>query len=411
MVPRRVVQVVLGSVLLLSSCGTGGSAGAVDGSDVPGAEAAVEIADVPTDADAPDAVVLPPDPGAWGPHEVGTTVLELFDEARQRKVRTVVWYPAKAVDGPPVKYLLFVTGRAHTDAPADLSGAPYPLVLFSHGFNGVAEQSVTFTEHLASQGYVVAAMNHEGNLLGDAGADDDEVAVVALERPYDVAYAHGQVLERSAEAGGLLSGLIDPTRVAVSGHSFGGYTALVAAGGQVAVDDAVAACDAGSPSDIFCPYVAYWPAGAVEKLEPPIPGLEAVIALCPGGASAFGEHGLDGVAVPSLLFGGTLDTTTPVDVEIDPIFAMLGAPKYEAVIDGAAHLSFTNVCDIPIAARGLKDFCGVEGMRQAADTFPSVNALATAFLNVHVKGDAAYRAWLSADVVAQRLGAVGWKAE
>ena len=44
--------------------------------------------------------------------------------------------------------------------PADPDGGPYPLVLFSHGFAGYRLQSTFLTTHLASWGFVVAAVEH-----------------------------------------------------------------------------------------------------------------------------------------------------------------------------------------------------------------------------------------------------------
>jgi predicted dienelactone hydrolase len=388
---------------LISGCGS--SSGGAD------AAAPTEVADgigeAQGDAAAPPA--LPHDPGAWGPHEVGLIELPLFDEARQREVRTVVWYPALPQPAAePVTYLYFVEGRAVAGAPLDPAGAPYPLVLFSHGFNGVAEQSKGFTEHLASHGYVVAAMDHVGNTLADSNADDEEVADAALQRPVDVRFAAERVITSSRDADYPLAGAIDAGRVAMSGHSFGGYTALLVAGGQVDVDEALAACEAGTPADIFCPYIGSWPSGEIVQLQPPIPDLRALIALAPGGSAAFGDDGLAGVTVPKLVFGGSLDDTTPVDVEIRPIYEALPAPKIEAILDGAVHLSFTIVCDIPVAAEALAEFCGEPDMLGAGDTAARVNPLAVAFLNVHLKGLDVYERVLTADYVAEHIGGVQW---
>ena len=347
-------------------------------------------------------------PTAPGPFPVGVTELHLHDPVRDREVRTVVWYPAAPDGQETAVYLLFVEGTAFVDAPADLSAAPYPMVLFSHGFAGIAEQSITLMEHLAGHGYVVAAMDHEGNMIKDAGADDDEVAAVALERPYDLRFAYEEVAALAATSGHLLSGLADPESVAVAGHSFGGYTALLAAGGTVDVDAAQVACDAGTAADIFCPYIPFWPAGEVVALDPPLPHLDAVFTLCPGGSAAFGPQGLAGISVPALIFGGSRDETTPMDIEVHPIYESLPPPKAEAVIADAAHLSFTNICDIPIAAEVLDDFCGVEGMRGADGTFPIVNALATAFLDIHLKGDASHAWLLDQEALDAYFGAVTW---
>jgi len=100
-----------------------------------------------------------------------------------------------------------------------------------------------------------------------------------------------------------------------------------------------------------------------------------------------------------------------MDIEIHPIYEALPPPKAEAVIADAAHLSFTNICDIPIAAAALDDFCGVEKMRGADGTFPIVNALTTVFLDIHLKGDASHAWLLDQESLDAQFGAVTWTAQ
>ena len=346
------------------------------------------------------------DPATWGPHQVGTTSFQWFDFERLRLVPTTVWYPAIPMGQPKATYLVVIPGNAYTNAPQDASGAPYPVVLFSHGFRGTAVQSITFTEYLASHGYVVAAMDHSGNTLTDFFADDEKVAEVALERPYDVKFAYYKLLEFVTPGTALLSGMMDPERVGVCGHSFGGYTALVVAGAVVDVTQAQAACAAGAPSDIFCDYVGYWPTGTTVGLTPPIPDLKAAASFAPGGYSAFGDHGLDSVSVPALIFGGTLDDTCPVDVEIDPIYQHLPSPKGKAVITDASHMSFTNICDIPLAQQFLADYCDVPGIISEEKGFDIMNTLTVAFFDRYLKNQETWFDDISQDYADDAWGCV-----
>lgn len=350
-------------------------------------------------------------PALWGPYEIGARTFQLFDAERQRIVPITVWYPALPSGQALEKYLMLVEGKAYQDAPTDKSGAPYPVVLFSHGFNGISWQSISFTNYIASHGYIVVATDHKGNTLFDFNADDELVAQVALERPRDLRFALQEVVAMSVNVATELAGMAEPFKVAVTGHSFGGYTALMAAGGNNDVDKAKAECDAGAPSDIFCPYINYWPAGQTVSLDPPIPGLKAVACLAPGGYSAFGDAGLAEVFVPALIFGGSLDPTTPVDIEIDPIYAALGTPKYKAIVLDASHMSFTNICDLPPAQYFLDEFCGVEGMLENEETFPPVNALTVAFLNYYVRGETQYGGFLSQDYLDEAFGFVSFSRE
>jgi predicted dienelactone hydrolase len=383
----------------------------VDAGDVAQAEETEDTsAEAPSVDAAPEEITPPPpDPWAWGPYQVGTTSFQWFDLGRLRSVPTTVWYPAKPLGQPKATYLMVVPGNAYSQASPDLSAAPYPLVLFSHGFRGTAVQSITFTEFLASHGYVVAAMDHSGNTLTDFFSDDKKVSEVAMERPNDVFFAYQQVLKASATPGGFLSGMVDETRVGMSGHSFGGYTALMISGGQVNVNDAVAACAAGTPADIFCDYVVYWPAGATVKFEHEIPGLKGTVALAPGGSAAFGPAGLAGVTVPVVMFSGTLDDTCPVDIEIEPMYQGLPAPKAEGVLESASHMSYTNVCNIPLSDQFIKDYCGVAGMLGPEETFAAVNGVAVSWLNRYVKGDEAYAQFLETGFLQGKCPTMHWK--
>lgn len=59
-----------------------------------------------------------------------------------------------------------VPGGAVRDAEPHPDG-PFPAIVFSHGFGGTRQQSVTLTSHLASRGHVVVATDHAGRSLGD----------------------------------------------------------------------------------------------------------------------------------------------------------------------------------------------------------------------------------------------------
>ena len=83
-------------------------------------------------------------------------------------------------------------------------------------------------EHLASIGMVVIAHEHEEQF-------DPELNMLwqtAVTRPADInallAYE-----DQESGAGGSLEGLADTDSVAMVGHSYGGYTALVEGGAQI----------------------------------------------------------------------------------------------------------------------------------------------------------------------------------
>src|SRR5690349_14471126 len=89
-------------------------------------------------------------PSQDGTYKVGVRVLHLSDASRDnRALDAYVWYPALVSTDAPRPY-----------AP-DTSGAPYPLVIFSHGFGQYSSEGANmFINHLVSQGFVVAGVDH-----------------------------------------------------------------------------------------------------------------------------------------------------------------------------------------------------------------------------------------------------------
>jgi len=136
---------------------------------------------------------------APGPYDVVTRCAVLEDRARDRTLATRVWLPGEA------------------------PGAR-PLVVYSHGFLSDRSGGAYLAEHLASHGFVVVAATHPGTTLFAPGGPD--VADV-VEQPGDVSFLIDRVLEPGSE---LARGVrIEPTRIAVVGHSLGGLTATLVA--------------------------------------------------------------------------------------------------------------------------------------------------------------------------------------
>ena len=127
--------------------------------------------------------------------------------------------------------------------PAD--GAPLPaggrpVLLFSHGLGGTRDGGTVWGEAWAAAGFVVIHLQHVGSDLEAvrqaAGGFGNRAALrtVAgprelLQRLGDVVFVLAQVMQRQAQALGRWAG-VRPTRVGMSGHSFGAHTTLGVAG-------------------------------------------------------------------------------------------------------------------------------------------------------------------------------------
>lgn len=355
---------------------------------------AVLLLALPASARAP----YPPD--ALGPYAVGHTTFEAYDATRDRTLPVHVWYPvrpAQAVGVGTVYGLLFFgleSAVAVEDAPISRRTS-FPLVLFSHGNGGIAVQSIFLTEALASHGFVVVAPDHVGNTLVDAILGNlDEAAILqsAQDRPRDISFLIDRMLARSVDPADRFHRAIDPSAIGAVGHSFGGFTSLVMA--------------AGFDGDAADGFGFALPPGFVPI--PADPRVRAIVPIAPA-STPLSDRELARIRVPTLLVGGTLDATTPLDPEVTRPFAVIRArPLYRADLLGAAHFSFSNACDLielAIEAGFSLEMLGstIEGayeegcaphLMPVEEAHRLTNLVTVAFLRRHLLGDLRYAPYL-----------------
>lgn len=250
-----------------------------------------------------------------GAAPVGRSSGLLIDSARaDRMLPFEVWYPidVSAAVTPSVYELLPGTGFTAAgafDAPPTLG--KYPLVIFSHGRTGTRIAYTFLCEAMAALGTVVVSADHPGDTLIDwaleAAADDEtnEMSRVADARlMLDAAF--GTIPGMPDE----VLAVIDTTRVAVGGHSYGGYTALgIAAGAHGVVDERITAAF----------------------------GLQAY-------TRALTDEDLKRISVPSLLSVASRDVTTPAELDADRPWRLISAPDtWRVDVADAAHQACSDV--------------------------------------------------------------------
>jgi predicted dienelactone hydrolase len=272
---------------------------------------------------------------AFGEYAVGVTTLALADASRSnvqgtgpRPVLTEVYYPstAAAVAGLPRDVVtIFGIPIVATPASRDVARAPgaFPLVVFSHGNNGLRIQSFFFAAHLASHGFVVATPDHHGNTFLDslAGVVDPDPA---RNRPRDMRFLIDEMLAASATPGDRFEGAVDGARIGASGHSFGGYTAFALAGG---------ASGLGTFTD---------------------PRVRAIFPQAP--SAPFDEAFFAGITIPTLIVGGSIDETTPFGEDqqrpFDNLPSGASVVGLGALVDGG-HFTFSDFCEVDRALLGF----------------------------------------------------------
>jgi predicted dienelactone hydrolase len=186
---------------------------------------------------------MPYDPFARGRFPVGVRTIEALDTARGRRFPVEIWYPAApqhaGQDTAPGTQDLFTVPSGdtplHQMAVRDAAAQPgtYPLLIFSHA-SGHHRRGATFLcTHLSSHAYVVASLDHSEVIAAELARGDGEAAeqkaarieAVIASRVPDVRFLLDQLLEGAAWES---EARVDPTRIGIAGHSFGGWTALAA---------------------------------------------------------------------------------------------------------------------------------------------------------------------------------------
>jgi len=169
------------------------------------------------------------DPFIRGRFSVGVRTVEAVDSVRNIHFPCEVWYPADVshFGQDYVHHRLdtfSIPGGSESrtqDAIRDAAAMaePFPLVVYSHPSGRWKRQTATFLcTHLASHGFVVAALDHTS---ATPHAKDDDVG---RSRVFDVTFLIDFMLKGGAGA----DIQIEPSRIGAVGHSFGGWTVLSA---------------------------------------------------------------------------------------------------------------------------------------------------------------------------------------
>ena len=223
---------------------------------------------------------VPVIPSPSGPYQVGTRIYELTDMSRKeiysstdeaRRFQIQVWYPADVsetdqrapwmsnaeiyapaiatyIDLPSffLDHLALVNIPAFKESKVTPTDAGYPIILFSHGWNGFNAQNTGQALELASHGYVVVGVQHtygavvtvfdDGTLANNnpsalpsgAPEGDYERAAQKLSNQWagDIGYSLEFLQGQNQDAISPFNESLDFSRIGVYGHSTGGGAAI-----------------------------------------------------------------------------------------------------------------------------------------------------------------------------------------
>ena len=106
------------------------------------------------------------------------------------------------------------------------AGGPYPLIVFGHGYALTPARYARLLRAWTEAGYVVAAPVFPlGNANAPGGPNESDL----VNQPQDMSVVIARMLVLNGRAKGVLGGKVDPSRIAVAGHSDGAETALAVA--------------------------------------------------------------------------------------------------------------------------------------------------------------------------------------
>src|SRR5262249_19055525 len=178
-----------------------------------------------------------------------------------RELMVRFWYPAaNGANCRPAEYtspqvwsyfstllgvsLPHVLTNSCLDAP--VAHGLHPVVVFSPGFTAPCTDQTSRPEHLASRGYLVAAINHtydatavefpdgrlEKSIFGShltsySHSDAQTLAFAASVRLADIRLVLNTLHRLTAERGGTFADKLDLSRIALAGHSLGGLTTIL----------------------------------------------------------------------------------------------------------------------------------------------------------------------------------------
>lgn len=219
------------------------------------------------------------DPFVPGPFEVETRTLTLDDAARNWQFGCETWRPA---------------GQAAA-----------PLVVYSHYAGGHRRAATFLTGHLASHGYLVAAVDHSETFvpqLQPREGEDEAARAARIERIVGSRVPDVQlVIDRLSD---------DAPTVGLVGHSLGGWSVLAAADADPRVGAVVALAPGGS-----------------RHPKPGVLRLDLEFARSPG--------------VPTLFLTGENDVPVPLDDVLD-VLHRAPDPKQLVVLQRADHQHFVD---------------------------------------------------------------------
>jgi hypothetical protein len=351
--------------------------------------------------------------GPTGPFSVGRTLLYWVDSHRtdpvdgppgtKREFMVIIWYPAERQTSAhyapwmPERWasseasflynqrrdsanpltmsqaqevIQQAVSNSVTDAPMSSAQRSWPVLLFSPGAGVNAAFYSTFTEDMASHGYVVfgieptgwvATAFPDGHEVPPSGRRSDDLAwITGTALPLwadDLRFMLDEIEKLDRGSQGVFSHRLDLRRIGAFGHSFGG-AASISAGTQDQRIKAVLNLD-GSPFGVLSKQVLRKPFMVIKH------DISAKYAIVPpdDAGKAMQAH---------------------VEEELSSVY-LRGQPGYRVAVTDAKHMTFSDMAVLPTWSDAGRRF-GIEDADDGARTLKGICAYIEAFFDEFLLG-------------------------
>jgi len=220
-----------------------------------------------------------------------------FAGSSERRLDVIVWYPAR-----------LKAGASGENAPV-ASGAPWPLVIYSHGTFGQPDNATYLAYELVRHGYVVAAPTYPMTSSVAFTGISAPVISDAYNQPKDISFVIDKLL-----ADPFFGPAIDKAKIATSGHSLGAVT-------------------------------SYFTSFGLQTRDPRIVATAPIAAGDPVQSALSSDMGLQGtghaaVSVPTLFLSAEKDVFARTTGRPHAAYSRIEKPRYELLIKGGVHVWF-----------------------------------------------------------------------
>jgi predicted dienelactone hydrolase len=266
-----------------------------------------------------------------GPFKVGVRTMEITNPAqldhvtqttKDRKLTLEVWYPSvvnntnvktsyENVTRTGIKFAIQADAFRDATILIPKNDSKFPLVVISHGYTGYRTLMYYLAEHLASHGYVVAAIDHTDSTNAEVDIKNNPFAgffSTLLNRSRDQQFT----LNYLTTIQHFASTAINNNKAGLIGYSMGGYGAINTIGGCYNFTDETTSAFTGikDPEQVkkVMSLLNSCAGGQYQNMKVDSKW-QAVIAMAPWGGqhNIFSQQALAKINTPILYVAGDLD--------------------------------------------------------------------------------------------------------